>query len=214
MITLYLKTHNKTGRKYLGKTVQDPYKYRGSGIHWDRHLKKHGNDVTTEVLFQTEDEEEFKGVGLYYSKLWNIVESDDFLNFTNEEGQGGYTSYTAERNEKISKALSGCEGNMKGKRHSDKTKKKMSETWKRKKSEGYVPPPMTEETKEKMSESQKGREAWNKNKEGCFSKETTDRMSEKRKGIPKPKVKCPHCNNMVPIHLKNRWHFDNCKHKK
>jgi hypothetical protein len=91
MITLYLKTHNVTGLKYLGKTEQDPYQYRGSGIHWVRHLKKHGNDVTTEVLFQTEDKAEFKKVALGYSDKWNIVESTDFANQIPEEGHGGYT---------------------------------------------------------------------------------------------------------------------------
>jgi hypothetical protein len=41
---LYVKVHNKTGLKYLGKTIQDPYKYGGSGVHWSSHVKKHGND--------------------------------------------------------------------------------------------------------------------------------------------------------------------------
>ena len=43
--TLYVKTHNKTGLKYLGRTTQDPYKYKGSGTYWRSHLKKHGNRV-------------------------------------------------------------------------------------------------------------------------------------------------------------------------
>ena len=91
MIYLYLKTHDVTGLKYLGKTEQDPYQYRGSGLHWVRHLKKHGNDVTTEVLFKTEDKAEFKKAALEYSYRWNIVESADFANMIPEEGHGGYT---------------------------------------------------------------------------------------------------------------------------
>ena len=39
---LYVKTHRITGLKYLGKTKQDPYKYRGSGVYWTSHIKKHG----------------------------------------------------------------------------------------------------------------------------------------------------------------------------
>lgn len=52
MITyLYVKTHNVTGLKYLGKTTkQDPHKYSGSGKHWMRHLKVHGYDCTTTIL--------------------------------------------------------------------------------------------------------------------------------------------------------------------
>ena len=38
MIYLYKKTHNKTGLKYLGKTIsKDPYTYSGSGVYWTRH---------------------------------------------------------------------------------------------------------------------------------------------------------------------------------
>ena len=41
--------------------------------------------------------------------------------------------------------------------------------------------------------------------------ETKKLYSEQRKGIPKPKVECPHCNKRVAVNMKNRWHFDNCK---
>jgi hypothetical protein len=77
MITLYVKTHNKTGLKYLGKTEQDPFKYTGSGIYWKRHLKTHGRDVTTEVIKECKDNAEVKQWGLYYSELWNVVEAKD-----------------------------------------------------------------------------------------------------------------------------------------
>ena len=46
-----------------------------------------------------------------------------------------------------------------------------------------------------------------------FSLETKLKMSESSKGKPKQKVKCQHCNTLVPIHLIKRWHNDNCKHK-
>ena len=36
---LYVKTHNKSGLKYLGKTIQNPFKYKGSGTYWLRHIK-------------------------------------------------------------------------------------------------------------------------------------------------------------------------------
>ena len=44
-IYLYVKTHSKTGLKYLGQTSSnDPRMY------WKSHLKKHGLDYTTEIL--------------------------------------------------------------------------------------------------------------------------------------------------------------------
>ena len=77
MISLYVKTHNKTGLKYLGKTEQDPFKYKGSGVYWNRHLKVHGNDVTTEIIKECVDNNEVKQWGSHFSDLWNIVEAKD-----------------------------------------------------------------------------------------------------------------------------------------
>lgn len=91
-IILYLKTHNKTGLKYLGKTTQDPFTYLGSGKRWQNHLKKHGNDITTKILLETDDPVEISKWGTYYSNLWNIVKSKDFANLKLESGDGGDTS--------------------------------------------------------------------------------------------------------------------------
>lgn len=92
MIYLYVKTHNKTGLKYLGKTERDPQKYKGSGKYWRRHIKKYGYDVTTEVLLESNSLQEISETGLYYSELWNIVDSEKWANMRNETGDGGDTS--------------------------------------------------------------------------------------------------------------------------
>jgi hypothetical protein len=90
MIYLYLKTHNKTGLKYLGKTIAaDPHAYSGSGTIWLRHLEKHGYDYTTQILLATEDKNEIAKTGIYYSELWDIVNSNEFANLMIEQGQGG-----------------------------------------------------------------------------------------------------------------------------
>lgn len=89
MIYLYVKTHTKTGLKYLGKTIsKDPYKYPGSGKIWKRHLRKHGTTFTTEILLATENKEEIKETGLFFSKLWNIVSSKEWANLIEERGDG------------------------------------------------------------------------------------------------------------------------------
>jgi hypothetical protein len=81
IIYLYLKTHNKTGLRYLGKTTKNPFKYKGSGKDWMTHIHTHGYDVTTEILKECSTNEELSQWGRYYSKLWNIVNSqDDFGN--------------------------------------------------------------------------------------------------------------------------------------
>ena len=88
-IYLYVKTHNQTGLKYLGKTTaSDPHSYPGSGVYWSHHLKEHGKDYSTEILFETNDLEELKTVGRYYSNLWNVVKSNNWANLKPEDGDG------------------------------------------------------------------------------------------------------------------------------
>lgn len=68
---LYIKEHQTTGLLYFGKTTRNPEKYHGSGIHWKRHLRKHGNHVKTlwYCLFTSQD-----------------VCTDFALNFSTQEG--------------------------------------------------------------------------------------------------------------------------------
>jgi hypothetical protein len=92
MIYLYLKTHNITKKKYLGKTVKNPYKYSGSGTYWREHLRRYGNDVTTKILFETESKEELVKKALQYSNLWDVANNPEFANTIPEMGDGGDTS--------------------------------------------------------------------------------------------------------------------------
>ena len=88
-IYLYVKTHKKTGLKYLGKTEQeDPHKYQGSGDYWKKHIKAHGYDVHTEILCECQSDEEVRQWGLYYSELWQVVASDNWANLKEEAGDG------------------------------------------------------------------------------------------------------------------------------
>ena len=91
---LYVKT-SPNGLKYLGKTTKDPYEYMGSGKIWKRHLKKHNlikDDIVTEILFETEDEERLIVEGLRYSEEFDIVKSKEWANLRPENGDGGDTS--------------------------------------------------------------------------------------------------------------------------
>ena len=98
---LYVKTHNKTGLKYLGKTIQNPYKYKGSGIYWRRHLSQHGNDVTTKILKECQTNDEIKYWGQYYSDLWNVVNDNTWANLKPETGEGGSGKMSILTKEKI-----------------------------------------------------------------------------------------------------------------
>ena len=95
---LYIKTHNITGLKYFGKTVGDPYKYKGSGVRWLNHLTVHGNDVFTEVIGLFESKEECNKRALEFSIENNIVEDPGWANLIIEDGlMGGFTKDQGEK---------------------------------------------------------------------------------------------------------------------
>lgn len=180
-IYLYVKTHQETGLKYLGKTnKQDPHQYPGSGIHWIRHLKLHGYTYTTEILKECQTNDELKEWGMYYSNLWNIVESDKWANLKPETGDGGNKPVLSEETRKRMSIAS--KGKPKSEKHRQKlatilkenarksqsleTRQKMSESHKgkiisdesrRKMSAAQTGKKLSEETRRKMSESQKAR---------------------------------------------------------
>lgn len=90
MIYLYVKTHNKTGLKYFGKTTNpNVFSYRGSGKKWKRHIKKYGYDVTTEILGSFECVQTCKQVAIDFSKKYNIVNSSQWANLKEENGLDG-----------------------------------------------------------------------------------------------------------------------------
>lgn len=94
MIHLYVKIHNQTGLKYFGKTIHDPYKYKGSGTYWRKHLKKHGYDVSTQIIGSFSDKNECLEFALKFSEENNIVNSNEWANLRVECLDGGDTSKT------------------------------------------------------------------------------------------------------------------------
>jgi hypothetical protein len=102
---LYVKTHSITGKKYFGKTVENPVTYRGSGIHWKRHVKVHSQShVVTEVLGLFTDPLWCTLYALEFSALNNIVASDVWLNLKEENGiDGGWTHINEDREKMLAK---------------------------------------------------------------------------------------------------------------
>jgi len=195
-IYLYLKTHNKTGLKYLGKTVRNPLLYHGSGKRWKRHLKKHGYDVTTEVLFETADKKLFKKVAKEYSINLNVVESNEFANLCPEEGQGGYTVYDETRNNKISNSSKG--------RKNTWTKKGLNK--------GFVCCINTT-----TGESLRVDKAEFEKNDDLVGVGMTHRGRRRKKYKPYKRInpikRCPHCGKEGASNNMTRYHFDNCKYR-
>ena len=148
MYYLYVKKHQITNLKYLGYTrSKNPVSYRGSGIYWSSHIKKHGYKVETSILLETEDLNEIRAQGLYYSQLWNVVESQEWANLKPESGDGGFipgfkqsretieksakkrrgAQRTAEQKDRIRQGLMSAGISRKGVALKDSTKQKISD---------------------------------------------------------------------------------------
>lgn len=90
---LYIKQHSITGKFYFGKTIQDPKKYKGSGLHWTRHLKVHGRKNVVTLWYELyTNKESLMEFALQFSKDMNIVESNQWLNMKVENGLDGALS--------------------------------------------------------------------------------------------------------------------------
>jgi len=207
MFYLYLKTHNVTGLKYLGYTKNDPLKYRGSGHYWKRHIIQHGNDVTTEILFQSEHIDEISEMGKQYSNMWDIVNDKGFANLCEEDGNKIYGK---------------ANPNFIGHPQSAETKKKISDNngrgnlgkfGKDHPAYGHKLNESNFENLQKARRSLIGKDVWNKGKRGVqsHSDETKTKMSKSANKSPKQIVQCPICKKMGGKPAMKRFHFDNCK---
>ncbi len=159
MIYLYLK--EIPGLKYLGVTSKkDPHSYRGSGKYWRNHLKSHKiktKDINTTILLETEDKQIISFWGIYYSKIWNIVESEEFANLMPESGDQNTLGRKLSQKEidRIKLLHKGNSYHL-GQPHTEESKKKMSDSlmgregvWKDKK--------FSEEHKLKLSKAKLGK---------------------------------------------------------
>ena len=126
-VKIYLKIHRITGKKYVGKTTEDDvYRYQGSGKYWLRHIKKHGYNCDTVVLFESDNIKEVEAFALKYSEENNITKSDDYLNLKSENGLDGNPKgivFSKEWCENISKTKKGISKPPRSKEHSENLSK-------------------------------------------------------------------------------------------
>lgn len=88
---LLVQTHNVTGLKYFCKTIHlnKVHWYKGSGTVWKRHLKKHGNDVSTGIMGVYYDRQRCVEAALEFSRKHNIVASKEWANLVEENAETG-----------------------------------------------------------------------------------------------------------------------------
>lgn len=133
---IYVK-QSPLGLLYLGKTEQNPFKYKGSGKQWRRHLLENNiksEQVTTFILHETNDKTQLESICRIYSDLFNVAKSSKWANMKKEIGDGGTDK-----------------GHLKGikkPKHSERMKGSGNPRFNK---------PFSKETIEKMREAQKGK---------------------------------------------------------
>ncbi len=111
MVCLYIFTHNITGLKYFGKTInsftkKDLLRYGGSGVYWNHHLNIHGKNLSVEI-YGIYKISEVKEIALKFSKDNDIVKAVNesgerkgkkvWANIEPEDGLSGFTKRTSGR---------------------------------------------------------------------------------------------------------------------
>ena len=181
---LYIKQHNITGLKYFGKTVKtNVLNYKGSGKLWSRHLKKHGNNISTIWYQLFEDKEELIAYAIKFSIEHDIVNSNDWANLKIEDGL--------------------CGGGVKGiklRPMNPEHKAKLSESVK----QAYAKKgcKIKDKTLPKIKK-KKGGWKWDKT--------NREHHSLRQVGIPKRRMCCVHCKLEGSIASISQWHGDKCK---
>jgi hypothetical protein len=201
---LYVKIHNSTGLKYLGKTVQDPYSYNGSGKHWKSHLKKHGKNVTTLWACKYNNQEILREEALFFSKVYDVVNSKEWANIMIEDGATGGKTYnrTPDHNAIMSSVTKGKTMPMEFGDTIRKIKKG------KKRPEGFG------NLMSKILSGVSKPEGFGKKISKALTGSTKSdqhklNLSKSVKNIPK--LKCQHCSIMTSPGNYKRWHGDNCR---
>ena len=184
---LYKITDASTGKFYVGKhkgTVQG--NYWGSGVRIKHHIKKYGKkNMRYEILVIGEQDYIFEIERKYLTSEF-ISKTSNCLNLCkggiggNLGGKPHNKGKTTPPEVRLKQSLAklGKPGVRKGIPHSAETIAKLT---------GIKKPPLTQETRAKLSIIRAG-----KKQRLC---------------------KCPYCGKVGGIATMPRWHFDRCKHK-
>lgn len=183
---IYITTNNINGMKYIGKHKSDKFdcKYLGSGILLRKAIKKYGiENFKVELLQSAETLKELNSLEIEFIEKYNCAHDSSFYNLS-KGGDGGDTvSYLTPLEKRY--FYKNRPNGMTGKKHSEETIKKISESLKGKK-KGI---PKSEEHKRKISEGNKGKHT---GRESSFkgkkhTEDSKEKIRQSRLGKPSPR---------------------------
>lgn len=90
---LYIKQHSITGKLYFGKCTREESKmliYKGSGVRWISHYKKHGGNKVVTLWYKLYDNIfDLYADAISMSKSFDIINNNSWLNLIIENGLDG-----------------------------------------------------------------------------------------------------------------------------
>jgi hypothetical protein len=179
-MVIYLTTNLINGKKYVGLDVNNDKNYLGSGVHIKSAIKKYGKEnFVKEILEVCDSRQELLLCEKKWIENFKAVESKEFYNVHIGGIGGDITQYMDESKiiEWKQNISNSKKGKTKGKPLTEQNKKGISESLRKYYDNGGVAPlqgkKRDDETKRKISESNKGKE---------FTKEHLENLKESFKG--------------------------------
>lgn len=222
-------TGNKLPKWYIGSSTEERIKngYNGSvvSVKWKdlyrSEQKENKHLFKTRILSYYDTVQESQAEELRLQKMHNVVKNNNYFNEAYASVNGCFgrdvsgklnpmynlgrtLSETHKKN--IGNSVSGEKNGMYGKTHTDEVRRKLSVINSRPLEE-RLSKENADKVRRAVSEAQLGKPK---------SEEHKKKLSEasKKRWANTPIVTCPYCGKEGKGSAMNRWHFDNCKHKK
>jgi hypothetical protein len=212
---LYIKQCPHCGLKYFGKhTGQNIEGYPGSGTFWTKHLNEHNVEPihlwNSDWYYDTS----IKRFALKFSSINKIVESNEWANLIPEDGlRGGwdlinmtgrnlygYNGRTPNVPDDLRRGLETFRKNLKNPEWREKHSKKISigiRKWQSENGNPFLGKTHSDETKEKISDANKGKIPWNKGLEHTDETKEKIKTTLKSKVIPNLKKSVSFCKGCI-----------------
>jgi len=204
MVGIY-KITSPTGKVYIGQStnIEQRFQYYRKlncieQVKLLRSLQKYTPENHNFKVIEKCEESELNTRERYWQEYYDVLNTEKGLNLRYVRVDDRSGTMSEETRERMSDSKKGKKNYMFGRKHSEETRRKISE-----KRKGCR---LSEEVRRKLSEQRIGIPKTDKQKQ-----DISDRQKISEKNTFRHTVKCPHCNKEGQKPNMLRWHFENCK---